>query len=167
SSLRLSFFFFSSYFAPPRDLPSFPTRRSSDLHGDRRDRGIALDRDLHDLRSRRGRAEPSRRLEHGAGDRRGAHEDERLAAVRDQDRKSTRLNSRHLVISYAVFCLKKKKKKQTKTQTIIRHLLLSFVEYRLYSHDTIIAPVHSMRCTPIVQLTCVCYCNIKYINRHT
>src|SRR2546426_9267751 len=30
-----------------------------------------------------------------------------------RDRKSTRLNSSHLVISYAVFCLKKKKKKQT------------------------------------------------------
>src|SRR2546426_3599707 len=29
------------------------------------------------------------------------------------DRKSTRLNSSHLVISYAVFCLKKKKKKYT------------------------------------------------------
>src|SRR5256885_14670060 len=29
---------------------------------------------------------------------------------RDLDRKSTRLNSSHLVISYAVFCLKKKKK---------------------------------------------------------
>src|SRR3989454_8757073 len=28
----------------------------------------------------------------------------------DEDRKSTRLNSSHLVISYAVFCLKKKKK---------------------------------------------------------
>src|SRR2546426_571950 len=28
----------------------------------------------------------------------------------EQDRKSTRLNSSHLVISYAVFCLKKKKK---------------------------------------------------------
>src|SRR5256885_17191835 len=27
----------------------------------------------------------------------------------DRDRKSTRLNSSHLVISYAVFCLKKKK----------------------------------------------------------
>src|SRR5256885_3566538 len=30
-------------------------------------------------------------------------------ARRDRDRKSTRLNSSHLVISYAVFCLKKKK----------------------------------------------------------
>src|SRR5256885_6545779 len=29
----------------------------------------------------------------------------------DGDRKSTRLNSSHLVISYAVFCLKKKKNK--------------------------------------------------------
>src|SRR2546426_7586306 len=29
-----------------------------------------------------------------------------------RDRKSTRLNSSHLVISYAVFCLKKKKKKR-------------------------------------------------------
>src|SRR5256885_3493457 len=28
----------------------------------------------------------------------------------ERDRKSTRLNSSHLVISYAVFCLKKKKK---------------------------------------------------------
>src|SRR5256885_1748884 len=39
------------------------------------------------------------------------------------DRKSTRLNSSHLVISYAVFCLKKKKK-QTKsllTNSILRH----------------------------------------------
>src|SRR2546426_9247380 len=31
-----------------------------------------------------------------------------------RDRKSTRLNSSHLVISYAVFCLKKKKKKKEK-----------------------------------------------------
>src|SRR5260221_9746742 len=30
----------------------------------------------------------------------------------DSDRKSTRLNSSHTVISYAVFCLKKKKKKK-------------------------------------------------------
>src|SRR3989454_4632842 len=32
------------------------------------------------------------------------------------DRKSTRLNSSHLVISYAVFCLKKKKKKNTQDE---------------------------------------------------
>src|SRR2546426_4562655 len=34
----------------------------------------------------------------------------RHAAQAQPDRKSTRLNSSHLVISYAVFCLKKKKK---------------------------------------------------------
>src|SRR2546426_8673246 len=33
------------------------------------------------------------------------------------DRKSTRLNSSHLVISYAVFCLKKKKKKTRKIKS--------------------------------------------------
>src|SRR5436190_17958041 len=33
-----------------------------------------------------------------------------------RDRKSTRLNSSHTVISYAVFCLKKKKKKIKKSQ---------------------------------------------------
>src|SRR2546426_11963149 len=34
----------------------------------------------------------------------------RLSSFSSIDRKSTRLNSSHLVISYAVFCLKKKKK---------------------------------------------------------
>src|SRR5688572_31489224 len=34
-----------------------------------------------------------------------------------QDRKSTRLNSSHSQISYAVFCLKKKKNKKTLTNT--------------------------------------------------
>src|SRR5690554_7790834 len=34
----------------------------------------------------------------------------------DTDRKSTRLNSSHVRISYAVFCLKKKKKPQTSRQ---------------------------------------------------
>src|SRR5215813_14947353 len=34
-----------------------------------------------------------------------------------QDRKSTRLNSSHVRISYAVFCLKKKKKKKVMQKT--------------------------------------------------
>src|SRR5256885_12373577 len=34
----------------------------------------------------------------------------RIVSAVFEDRKSTRLNSSHLVISYAVFCLKKKKK---------------------------------------------------------
>src|SRR5438128_5534621 len=37
------------------------------------------------------------------------------------DRKSTRLNSSHGSISYAVFCLKKKKRKQTATQRTVNH----------------------------------------------
>src|SRR5437899_9383158 len=47
----------------------------------------------------------------------------RLPSAPSRDRKSTRLNSSHLGISYAVFCLKKKKKKKkynkysTKKQT--------------------------------------------------
>src|SRR3989442_11011924 len=35
-----------------------------------------------------------------------------LDALRSEDRKSTRLNSSHVRISYAVFCLKKKKTKK-------------------------------------------------------
>src|SRR5256885_7904663 len=37
----------------------------------------------------------------------------RRSRPRGRDRKSTRLNSSHLVISYAVFCLKKKKYRHT------------------------------------------------------
>src|SRR5690349_23235730 len=38
------------------------------------------------------------------------HRDREVADVGGGDRKSTRLNSSHVEISYAVFCLKKKKK---------------------------------------------------------
>src|SRR5258707_7312085 len=44
----------------------------------------------------------------GRGERRHS-----LARCATRDRKSTRLNSSHANISYAVFCLKKKKKKAT------------------------------------------------------
>src|SRR6266403_5194503 len=56
---------------------------------------------------------------HRAVDRGGDHR--HLGRHRDpevrqhQDRKSTRLNSSHVEISYAVFCLKKKKKKTIRT----------------------------------------------------
>src|SRR5258708_23215541 len=36
-----------------------------------------------------------------------------LVPIRQRDRKSTRLNSSHQIISYAVFCLKKKKQTET------------------------------------------------------
>src|SRR2546430_12149914 len=38
---------------------------------------------------------------------------------RGADRKSTRLNSSHSQISYAVFCLKKKKKKETENRLVV------------------------------------------------
>src|SRR5437660_3782254 len=41
-------------------------------------------------------------------------------ARRQRDRKSTRLNSSHVAISYAVFCLKKKKKQQKHNKKITR-----------------------------------------------
>src|SRR5258708_16838280 len=41
---------------------------------------------------------------------------DRVVDRKDEDRKSTRLNSSHQIISYAVFCLKKKKKTTNKTQ---------------------------------------------------
>src|SRR5260221_8150616 len=47
-----------------------------------------------------------------------------VTALHNQDRKSTRLNSSHTVISYAVFCLKKKNKKadqHAETKTHINH----------------------------------------------
>src|SRR5438045_8024925 len=98
---------------PPRPT-LFPTRRSSDL-----ERGVPGERGPGDLcagnrpredakggnRRRGGREQgPDRRDHDRSGDARGG---KRPGA---RDRKSTRLNSSHLGISYAVFCLKKKKK---------------------------------------------------------
>src|SRR2546426_3090943 len=40
----------------------------------------------------------------------GRYAGSKTQRIQAEDRKSTRLNSSHLVISYAVFCLKKKKK---------------------------------------------------------
>src|SRR5256885_10270624 len=41
-----------------------------------------------------------------------------LDVLGEKDRKSTRLNSSHLVISYAVFCLKKKKSTSVRIRDI-------------------------------------------------
>src|SRR4051812_49802528 len=83
-----------------RHLRSFPTRRSSDLPGP--DRGC------------RGSGRGGHR-EAGADDGTELTQSPQLTAVElqaagpaEQDRKSTRLNSSHMSISYAVFCLKKK-----------------------------------------------------------
>src|SRR5690606_41686169 len=95
--------------ADHRDLPSFPTRRSSDLRD-----GLAVPVDRAPLRL----VEAADDVEDGglAGPV-GADECRHLpfrqaeGDVRDGgDRKSIRLNSSHVKISYAVFCLKKKKR---------------------------------------------------------
>src|SRR5256885_5704119 len=57
--------------------------------------------------------------DHRGGDRR------LLQHLGQRDRKSTRLNSSHLVISYAVFCLKKKKKKKQTRQSCWYSTLVS------------------------------------------
>src|SRR5690625_5448987 len=47
-----------------------------------------------------------------------------LGPIRDlglEDRKSTRLNSSHVAISYAVFCLKKKSTRQACRETRLAH----------------------------------------------
>src|SRR5690606_41181118 len=66
-------------------------------------------------RGHRGGA-PPRRPRPPAGQRAGAR-DLLRAANAGEDRKSTRLNSSHVKISYAVFCLKKKKKKARTRRT--------------------------------------------------
>src|SRR5688572_32628570 len=83
--------------ANPPDLHSFPTRRSSDL-----DPG-----ELDDLRA--GPAEHQGVAQDGLGAE-VVVVDAGVDALAGQDRKSTRLNSSHSQISYAVFCLKKKNK---------------------------------------------------------
>src|SRR5690349_22455043 len=54
--------------------------------------------------------------------------------VQRKDRKSTRLNSSHVEISYAVFCLKKKNKKTKKKHNKRINIRQSNIEY--YSSST-------------------------------
>src|SRR5690606_41515385 len=96
-----------------RDVASFPTRRSSDLRGrGRKCAGARVTDVLRDgvergLQLRRGLVVPPEEIELPVVlvQLQRVH---RLALA-DGDRKSTRLNSSHVKISYAVFCLKKKK----------------------------------------------------------
>src|SRR5438132_2574119 len=68
-------------------------------------------------------AGPARRLR-GRGTRKGAAPStDRAQTTRNTDRKSTRLNSSHTVISYAVFCLKKKKHIHTKNDYVLTSLI--------------------------------------------
>src|SRR5688500_20049056 len=77
---------------------------------------------LHDALPISRRRAPARRPSRGLPARRGQ-------PPPSEDRKSTRLNSSHLVISYAVFCLKKKKKLSW------NHLLTEIPHYRWYKQS--------------------------------
>src|SRR5436305_14089723 len=81
--------FFFNLNGTHRDLHSFPTRRSSDLLVN--SAGIGIGGKIDELPAK--------------------HVDLQLDINLRGDRKSTRLNSSHVRISYAVFCLKKKKKR--------------------------------------------------------
>src|SRR5256886_3230333 len=58
-----------------------------------------------------------------------------LAGVKFADRKSTRLNSSHSQISYAVFCLKKKKKEPSNTPFTDRTVPASLQRVSLHASD--------------------------------
>src|SRR5207253_9962637 len=100
-------------YARPRALPSFPTRRSSDLATTQPYATVMPPSSNASATTARGPARRGAPLPatgrrealgpHVGRERRGKDH----GAVRD--RKSTRLNSSHVAISYAVFCLKKKK----------------------------------------------------------
>src|SRR5690606_41858492 len=87
---RCDFFFESS--GAPRHLHSFPTRRSSDLVPFAHAQQLSPPGVFCGLLYQEGRGSAY------------------ALAESVLDRKSTRLNSSHVKISYAVFCLKKKKK---------------------------------------------------------
>src|SRR5205814_9135913 len=85
--------------AHPPDLHSFPTRRSSDLSA------------TSPSGTRARRAPEAVLIETACG----ANTSPLSLPQAVSDRKSTRLNSSHLGISYAVFCLKKKNKTTSST----------------------------------------------------
>src|SRR5258708_13065609 len=80
-------------------------------------RSAFRDRGLHfrtrSWRCSRGRSSRPPRAEPGSA----------RGGLEDRDRKSTRLNSSHQIISYAVFCLKKKKREITKLLSDTHHTL--------------------------------------------
>src|SRR5256885_12433343 len=82
----------------------------------------------------------------------------------EQDRKSTRLNSSHLVISYAVFCLKKKK---SELLNITRHAANLHLSSASWSPHilvfvpeapalTLAVPIPRMAASLSVRLQCIC-----------
>src|SRR5690625_5509816 len=112
-SITACIFFCVYCSSPPPVLPSFPTRRSSDLLGDA------------------GEVVTGRQMPTGAGGPPGSFRAFGAASGLidhhvDQDRKSTRLNSSHVAISYAVFCLQKKSRIVQCSHDSSNHMLTFF-----------------------------------------
>src|SRR5437762_1934586 len=107
---------------PHRSLPSFPTRRSSDLGIICRirtaPRSCTTTTASTIACSTAAIPDISRRCSIGTCAHRA------IRSPISADRKSTRLNSSHRCISYAVFCLKKKKNISTCPYVLLRHLLI-------------------------------------------
>src|SRR5690606_39720804 len=104
----LSLFFFLSS-AARRDLHSFPTRRSSDLDQPLVIFPRRIAPALHD-------AIVACYHDAGLTPRIGQEAIQMQTII---DRKSTRLNSSHVKISYAVFCLKKKNKTPAEADPVL------------------------------------------------
>src|SRR5206468_10550225 len=107
-----SHYFSSACSVPIRFLHSFPTRRSSDLES-RLSRGSA--RVVHHRLGVTAAGVQSSARPSSPGDPSRKGHSANCGGLHDRqparDRKSTRLNSSHDQISYAVFCLKKKIRK--------------------------------------------------------
>src|SRR5256885_2411660 len=83
-----------------------------------------------------------------------------------EDRKSTRLNSSHLVISYAVFCLKKKKEIHSGICPTVVH---KFNRSNFPHHRTSSRCLHSLplqKCLPDRASACLCAVTRVSSNRH-
>src|SRR5260364_256137 len=69
--------------------------------------------------------------------------------MRDRDRKSTRLNSSHQIISYAVFCLKKKKNDPARFFFHRKDLVVFNKSRRFFhiaAHHTILSATYHFGC---------------------
>src|SRR5690606_39773956 len=112
-TLQFSYTILISHYGNNRDLHSFPTRRSSDLTK-LQSTDLIFQKVLtfpcchsqQDILLPTEPSDPKIRQEH--------------ARTFLLDRKSTRLNSSHVKISYAVFCLKKKKNKKARITEITK-----------------------------------------------
>src|SRR5690606_41627779 len=110
--ILLSLLLFLHAYDDPRDLHSFPTRRSSDLAP------------WCERPTRRSSPNPTRHPRRPTRQPGYSTSTASRTAATCPDRKSTRLNSSHVKISYAVFCLKKKTKKDDDR----KNLTLTFIQ---------------------------------------